>query len=291
MPATTHLTSTSNPRIKALVRLRKQAERRRTGVFIAEGNREVTRARDAGLELLELYHCAELTEVPSWMEDEAAAKVSTVTAGLIGKIAYRENPEGLLAVFRQPGWSLDELFDQHPAGDDELWLAAVGTQKPGNLGAMARSAQAAGCRALLVADAVVDPFNPNAIRASTGAVFTLPVVALPAGEMIERLHNRGVQICAASPAATIEYTQADLSGPVAIMVGAEDCGFDDTVLRRIVSGGPPDDTKSAEPSIQPVRIPMADSPIDSLNAATCAAVLLFEAVRQRSAAANRPESG
>jgi TrmH family RNA methyltransferase len=150
-------------------------------------------------------------------------------------------------------------------GSSELWLVAVGLAKPGNLGAVARTAAVAGATGLLVADAVVDVYNPNAIRASTGAVFTLPVAAASSAEIRRFLADRGVTIVAAAPAAKEVYTRADLTGPVALVIGAEDTGLDDAWL----AAG------------QTVRIPMHAGEVDSLNAGVAAAVLLFEALRQR----------
>ena len=202
----------------------------------------------------------------------STARIFTVTDSLLGKMAYRQNPEGLLAVFQSPTWSLEGLdtgSTSSPGDGPPLWLVASGTQKPGNLGSMVRSADAAGCRGVLVADAQVDAFNPNAIRASTGAVFSLPVVAAPADLVVESLRAGGVRVIAATPSGGIPYTQADLSGPVAVVIGPEDSSLDPFWLT------------AAEAH---VTIPMFSRAVDSLNASVSAAVLLFEAVRQRQVA-------
>ncbi len=153
------ITSPDNPRVKEVLRLRRSRERRRAGLFVAEGPREVARAREAGLTLRAVYHAPALLD---WHEGEE------VDERVLAKMSYRAEPEGVLAVVEIPRREL-------PPGAT-LLLVAVGIEKPGNLGAMARTAEAAGADALLVADARSDPWNPNAIRASTGAVFTLPVV-------------------------------------------------------------------------------------------------------------------
>src|SRR5262249_51797903 len=140
--------------------LRRSRERRRTGLFVAEGRREVERAAAAGLTIVATYYAPELID---W-----AGPGTEVSAAVVRKMAYRAEPEGVLAVVEAPRREL-------PRGAT-LYLVAVGIEKPGNLGAMARSADAAGADALLVAEAEADPWNPNAIRASTGATFTLPVV-------------------------------------------------------------------------------------------------------------------
>ena len=153
------ITSVDNPRVKDVVRLRTGRERRRTGLFIAEGRREVERATAAGLNVVATYFVPTLIDWPDG--DEVSERV-------LAKMAYRAEPEGVLAVVEVPRRELP------PNGT--LYLAAVAIEKPGNLGAMARTAEAAGADALIVAEAQADPWNPNAIRASTGAVFTLPVV-------------------------------------------------------------------------------------------------------------------
>ncbi len=239
------ITSVDNPRVKDVLRLRKSRERRRSGLFLAEGPREVERARAAGLRVVETYYAPGRLD---WDEGEA------VSERVLAKMAYRAEPEGVIAVVEAPRRAL-------PRGGT-LYLVAVGVEKPGNLGAMARSAQAAGADALVVAEGVADAWNPNAIRASTGAVFTLPIVEANLEEVVAL----GVPIVAGSVAAPTRYTEADLSGPVAIVVGAEAAGLGDRWL---------------EAAGIRVAIPVADGAVDSLNAATAAAILLFEAVRQR----------
>jgi TrmH family RNA methyltransferase len=231
--------------VKEVLRLRKARERRREGLFVVEGPREVARAKAAGLDLRDVYHAPELID---WSEGEA------VSARVLARMSYRAEPEGVLAVVAIPDRTLPE--------EPTLLLVAVGIEKPGNLGAMARTADAAGADALLVADARSDPWNPNAIRASTGAVFALPIVDVTR-EDVARLALRKV---AAVVGARTAYTDADLARPTAILVGSEDDGLDDG-WRSLA------DTQ--------VAVPMHSRAVDSLNAATTAAILLFEAVRQR----------
>lgn len=270
-----HLTSPANPRVKTVLQLREQRGRRRSGLFIAEGEREVSRALEAGLTLRQLFWCPPMTgdAAPRCLDRAEATPHErfTVTPAIMTKIAYRQNPEGVLAVFEQPRWQLEDLAEvvSQKTGLDELWLVAAGTQKPGNLGSMVRSAEAAGCSGVLACDAVVDAFNPNAIRASTGAVFELPVVGGEAEAVLGFLQGRGVRLIAATPDAPVVYTDVDMSGPLAVVVGAEDTGLDRSWLDAAgQSGGV-------------VRVPMLGRLVDSLNASVAAAVLLFEAVRQR----------
>jgi RNA methyltransferase, TrmH family len=239
------ITSVENARVKDVLRLRKSRERRRSGLFLAEGRREVERARASGLRIVETYFAPTLLD---WPEGEE------VSERVLARMTYRADPEGVLAVVEAPRREL--------ASGGSLYLVAVGVEKPGNLGAMARSAQAAGADALLVAGAQVDVWNPNTIRASTGAVFSLPVVEATPDDVA----GLGVALVAAVVGAPTRYTDADLARPVAIAVGAEDSGLDESWRR------------AADVEIS---IPMADGSTDSLNAATAAAILLFEAVRQR----------
>jgi TrmH family RNA methyltransferase len=168
------ITSPDNPRVKEVLRLRKSRERRRAGLFIAEGPREVGRARAAGLRIVTTYVAPELI---AWdpAREGAGGSTEEVSARVLAKMAYRSEPEGVLAVVEIPQRTL--------APDPTLVLIAVGIEKPGNLGAMARTADAAGADALLLGDATVDPWNPNAIRASTGAVFALPIIEMTRDEV------------------------------------------------------------------------------------------------------------
>ena len=239
------ITSPDNPRVKDVLRLRKSRERRRSGLFIAEGPREVERARAAGLAVHATYFAPELLH---WNEGEE------VSARVLAKMAYRAEPEGVLAVF--------EIPHREVPADASLILVAVGIEKPGNLGAMARTADAAGADALLVGDASADPWNPNAIRASTGAVFTLPI----ADVTLDDVRALSLRKIAAVVGASKRYTDADLTKPTAIIVGSEDEGLSA-------------EWRSA--ADEQVAIQMSARTADSLNAATSAGLLLFEAVRQR----------
>jgi RNA methyltransferase, TrmH family len=266
------ITSAANPKIKAAVKLRRSRDRREGGLFLAEGPREVQRAIEAGLDVLEVFHCPDLVKEQgvsatlSGLHESVA--VYTVTEPLLKMLAYRDAPEGIIAVVRQPVWELEELSAIRGGGVDELYLIAVGTAKPGNLGAMARSAEAAGCKAVLACGTPVDAFNPNAIRASTCAVFTLPIVNVDEGCAIKYLRDNGIRIAATTPDGerAQRYTDTDLAGPLALVIGPEDTGLGDAWL---------------DAADLCLSIPTLGRTVDSLNAANAAAVLLFEAVRQR----------
>ena len=240
------ITSVENPRVKDVVRLRKGRERRRTGLFIVEGRREVERASAAGLNVVATYFAPALIDWNAGGEE--------VSERVLAKMAYRAEPEGVLAVVEAPHRELP------PNGT--LYLAAVGIEKPGNLGALARTAAAAGADALIVAEAQADPWNPNAIRASTGAVFTLPVVEAT----LEEVRALAAQLVATVTGRATHHTQADLTQALTLAVGAEDTGLPEAWL------------EAADLS---VTIPLATTATDSLNAATAAAIVLFEARRQR----------
>ena len=251
------ITSIENPRVKEVLRLRRSAQRRRTGLFVAEGRREVERAAASGLVVRAVYVAPEL--IGDWGDDGARDVSATdVSAKVLAHMSYRAEPEGVLAVVEAPRRAVPD--------DPTLLLVAVGIEKPGNLGAMARTADAAGADALLVGDGRADPWNPNAIRASTGAVFTLPIVEITREELAEL----PVQKVAGTLGAATAHADADLTKPTAIMIGAEDAGL-------------PEDWRAL--ADVEVEIPMRGRTADSLNASAAAAILLFEAVRQRTAAA------
>jgi TrmH family RNA methyltransferase len=243
------ITSSENQRVKEVVRLRRAKERRAEGVFVAEGIREVARARKAGLTIRETFVAPELLP-----EYEPGAPRTEVTARVLAKMAYRAEPEGVIAVVETPAHAL-------PA-NPTLVLVAVGIEKPGNLGAMARTADAAGADALLTAEAQTDPWSPNAIRASTGAVFTLPIIETT----LDELTTFDLQRIAAVIGAPTAYTNADLKPPTALIVGAEDEGLD---------------ARWRKAADLHVAIPINGRATDSLNASTAAALLLYETLRQR----------
>jgi TrmH family RNA methyltransferase len=237
------ITSVENSRVKEVLRLRKARARREEGLFVAEGPREVRRAREAGLTVTATYFA------PALIQWDAGEEVDE---RVLRKMSYRAEPEGVIAVVEIPKRELPP--------DATLILVAVGIEKPGNLGAMARTADAAGADALLVGDARSDPWNPNAIRASTGAVFTLPIVDTTPDELRALPHQK----IAATLGAKHTYTEPDYTRPTAILIGAEDEGLPDA-WRTLAD--------------VEVEIPMRGRTADSLNASVAAAVLLFEARR------------
>ena len=261
------ITSTTNPQIKDLVRLRDRRHRDQSGTFVVEGYRAVSRALDAELEFERLYICPELFLGPN--EDQLIDRVADggtlvteVAPEPFRKAAYRDRPEGLLAVAKQFDTTLDHL----DLLADPLVLVVESIEKPGNLGTMLRTADAAGCGAVIVCDPTTDPFNPNVVRASTGMLFVVPLAVASSEETIEWLRRQDIATFATTPDTETLHTDSDLTGAVAIVVGTEQYGLSDLWLEEADSR---------------IRIPMAGS-ADSLNAAMAAGITLFEAVRQRS---------
>jgi TrmH family RNA methyltransferase len=279
------ISSLQNPRVKQLVKLRDRRPRDEAGVFLVEGYRQIRRALDKGVTLTELHVCPEWypgeqgNEAALIAEAQAAgAKVFQLTKDAFAKVAYRERPDGLLAV--APQWrktlsDLDALLAEKaaasPAGASRapFLLVVEAIEKPGNLGTILRSADAAGADALVVCDPVTDLFNPNVVRASTGVLFSVPVIIAGSEEVREWLRARRIRAVATTPAATALHTDTDLRGPLAIVMGSEQYGLSDYWLREA-------DAR--------VRIPMAGQ-ADSLNVAMATIITLFEAVRQRGSGA------
>lgn len=262
------ITSTQNSRIKEVARWQeKPAARREAGVVVIEGMREISLALRAGIEVQQLYGCAEVTPLPrlqAFLEEWnlAPALLTTVSVPVWEKIAYREGTEGLLAIAKLPHHSLSSL--QLPANALVLVLEAV--EKPGNLGAVLRTADAAGVDAVIVCEPRCDIYNPNAIRASVGTLFTVPVVAASREETIDFLKAKGLKTFAATLRAEKLHSGADLAQACAIVMGTEAHGLSEEWHRA---------------ADEWIKIPMAGA-IDSLNVSTSAAVIVFEAVRQRS---------
>lgn len=259
------ITSPANPRVKHLVALRRRGERDQAGVTLVEGQAEIELALAASVRPLSLYYCPELAGLAAGqVADQAAergAEVVRVSRQVFEKVCYREGPDGLLAVVPAVGGALDRLS----LGDKPVVLVCAGLEKPGNLGAILRTADAAGVAAVIAADPVTDWGNPNVVRSSKGTIFSVPVASATGTEVLDWLRGRGLRLVAASPDAKQLMTEADLTGPTAIAVGAEQAGLPAEWLDRA-------DAR--------VRIPMFGR-ADSLNVSTSAAILVYEAVRQR----------
>lgn len=249
-----------NPRIKNLVLLEtKSAERRRQGLFVAEGQREIMHCVEAGYEIATLYICPDLQQ--ETVPELKAGSIVTVSRQVYEKIAYRGTTEGMIAEVRTKTRTLEGLrLKENP-----LIVVLESVEKPGNLGAVLRSADAAGADAVVVCDPLTDLYNPNLIRSSIGAIFTVPCIACSSEECIAFLKSRGIQILTAQLQNSHLYYETDMKRPTAIVMGTESTGLTN---------------QWREAADAHIRIPMLGR-LDSLNVSVSAAILLFEAVRQR----------
>jgi RNA methyltransferase, TrmH family len=270
----TVISSLQNPRVKDAVRLRDRRHREKQGHILIDGARELYRAITAGICLLEVYVCRPLCGTDDArrvlaMLPGCNAEILDVTEPVFAKLAFGQRGEGVLGVAEMPPATLDDLEQRISGGGAEDLLVAVieGVEKPGNLGAVLRSADGAGISAVIAADARTDLYNPNAIRASLGTIFTVPVCATTAAQTRAWLDRRHLEIVAARPDASMLYTKVDYRRSTALVLGSEALG-----LSATWSGA----------GVTAIRLPMLGV-ADSLNVSTAAAVLFYEARRQRSA--------
>jgi len=256
------LTSSQNPKIKQAIRLRERRERNKTDLFLIEGLRELQRCCASDRRLETLFICPELfqeNQEEQILLQRKDVQIYRCDEQLFRKISYRERPDGLLAIAPQMHLELSDL------DETSFLVVAESIEKPGNLGTILRSSDAAGVDGVIICDRCTDLHNPNVVRASMGTLFTQPVVEAGGKETLDWLKKNGVQILAATPHAEKVYTEVDLTQPVAIAVGTEDVGLSEMWMQ--------------ESDLQ-VRIPMLGI-ADSLNVATATTLLLYELLRQR----------
>lgn len=263
------ITSLENERVKEVVHLRDRHDRDKSGLFLIEGYREILRALDGKVEIMRIFCCPELYlgENEPELIGRVKGQVIETTAKVFHKMSYRDRPDGLIAVAKQERRGLSYLESILPK--NPLLIVAEAIEKPGNLGTILRTADAAGCHGVIVCNRCTDIFNPNVVRASVGTLFTVPVVEASSIETIEWLKKQNIQLLAAMPQATALYTDVDMKNGVAIAVGTEQLGLSEAM--------------KLEASLQ-VRIPMLGK-ADSLNVAMATTLILYEAVRQRHARA------
>ena len=274
------LTSAQNPRIKHLLSLQQKSSlRREEGLFVVEGQRELHHCLAAGYQLHSLFVCPELAGSFSVSSSPlgasgGTAEVFTLPRSLYERMAYRGSTEGVIAIVRERRLSLSALlpsslaaggFPARPASVSPLFIILESVEKPGNLGAVLRSADAAAATAVIVCDPLTDLYNPNLIRASIGAIFTVPTVACTTAECIAFLKQHDIQILTAQLQDSRPYYDTPMTGPTAIVMGTESTGLTDAWRQAATAH---------------IRIPMLGR-LDSLNVSVSAAILLFEAVRQR----------
>lgn len=260
------ITSRQNPRVKDAIQLRIGRERRRRGQFIIDGAREISRAIAAGIRCVEAYVCIELCDSAESQTAivalrSARIEIFEVTPDVLSKLAFGDRQDGLVVVAETPRRGLSGLH----LPPQPLVAVLEGIEKPGNLGAILRSADAAGIHAVIVSDARTDLYNPNTIRASLGTVFRENVCQATSAETIDWLRTLGLPIVAARPDAEKLYNEVDFRRGAALVLGSEAEGLTDAWHGA---------------NITAVRLPMLGV-ADSLNVSTTAAVLFYEALRQR----------
>jgi len=261
------ITSLQNQRVKDAAKLRDRRQRDKQGRFLIDGVRELDRALDAGVTPVEVFACEEKCGegtaglVLARLMQSVPQAVQFCTPAVFEKLAFGERVEGLVAVCETPTRTLDGL----KLPPDALVCVLESIEKPGNLGAVLRSADAAGVAAVIVADEKTDLFNPNAVRASMGAIFSVPAAVADAPTTIAWLRERGFTMWAARVGAGPVYTEASLKGPTAIVLGSEAEGLS---------------ARFWADDVRPMHLPMLGR-ADSLNVSVAAAVLFYEALRQR----------
>jgi len=258
--------SLTNPNIKRIVQLRDRTKRKETDLTIIEGAREVLCACAAKVKLTEIYFCPAILKNPEIKQamvqaQEEGAKLFEVNQDVWGKISYGERQEGVLAVGEPKLVTLNDL----KLKSNSFLLVVEHLEKPGNLGAILRTCEAGGVGAVIICDQLTDPYNPNVIRASLGAVFSVPVVVASNEATKDFLCKKKITVYAATPQAQNVYTKCDFTGSLAIVVGNEEQGLTDFWMNA---------------ADQQVKIPMAGK-IDSLNVSVTAALVIYEVIRQR----------
>lgn len=263
------ITSAQNPKIKALLQLQqKSASRREQQLFVVEGRRELMHCLSRGYKAETLFMCPDILKAEREYDNLLAAlpscKVIYVSPNVYERIAYRGGTEGIVATIHMKEHGLDTL-PVHTDGHAPLYVVLESVEKPGNLGAILRSADAAGVDAVIVCDPLTDLYNPNLIRSSLGGIFSVPTIACSSGECIDYFKEQGVCILTAQLQDSSLYYDTDMTRPTAIVMGTEATGLT------------PQWREAADAHI---RIPMLGI-LDSLNVSVSAAILMFEAVRQR----------
>lgn len=260
------LTSPQNPKVKEAVKLRNRRHRDQTQRTLIEGYRELRQALTHGIQPETVFFCPEYflgdNEGALLVQaEQAGARMLQTDKRVFDKLSCRERPDGLLGVAPLIGRTLAEI----PLGAPPFLLIAECIEKPGNLGAILRSADGAGADGVIVCDRTTDINNPNVVRASIGTLFTVPVAEATTAETIDWIRAQGITTVAATPAATQHHWEVPLTGPIAVIVGSEQYGLTDTWLAK---------------ADEQVRIPMLGA-ADSLNVATAATLMVYEVVRQR----------
>ncbi len=256
------ITSLQNAKIKNLVKLRRRRQRDHQKLMLIDGARALRMALHNHFAIDAIYFSEAQRDEHAELLRLAVLKniaLQPVSAAVFSKIGYGDTPDSILGLAEQPPLSLDNL----PRSQNPLYIIAEGLEKPGNLGAILRSADAAGVDGLILCNPQTDIYNPNVIRASRGTFFSVPIAQATVEETLHWLREGNIQIVAAAPKSNLRYTQVDMRPPTAIVLGAEHAGLSD-----------------AWRSHTRITIPMRGQ-ADSLNVAQSASILMFEALRQR----------
>ena len=257
------ITSLQNPLVKYLFTLtQKSKQRKEQQQFLIEGKREISLALEAGYLIEQLFICPDILSEVEVEKFFSGYKCTAISTQVYEKLTYRSSTEGILALAQCKNHALSgvEFQKAHP-----LVLVAEAPEKPGNIGALLRTADAAGVDAVYIANPKTDLYNPNIIRSSVGTVFTVPIFMGSSEEIRSHLQQQGFAIYCAALTASQPYDEVSYKGRTAIVVGTEDTGLSPTWLKA---------------STQNIIIPMQGK-IDSMNVSVSAAILIFEAVRQR----------
>jgi len=257
------ISSTQNPKIKNIVKLQqKSTERKSQNLIVIEGLREISLAVKAGFSIKSVFICSDIV-LPEVVMNELKLDFQyfDVSKDVYNKLAYRESTEGVIVLAEPKFYQLDNL----KLRENPIIIILESVEKPGNLGAILRTADAAKVDAVIISDPLTDIYNPNIIRSSVGCVFTNQLVACSSDDAIQWLKRKGIKSHAAALTAKKYYHQMDLSGPVAFVMGTEADGLTDKWLKN---------------TDEQVIIPMSGE-IDSLNVSISTAILVFEAMRQR----------
>ena len=255
------ISSTANNYVKQIVKLKQSAHRKKNDLFLIEGAAEISLALKAGINIVALFLCPQLSKASKLAGLINEEKTKLLDVNVFKKISFRENPDGFLAMAKPNYLKVDKI----KISKEPLILILESIEKPGNLGAVMRTADAAGVEAVIVCDPKTDIYNPNVIRSSLGTVFTVPITVCKTAEAIGWLKAKDIKIFAATPSAQKFYYECELAKGSAIVIGSEHEGLSADWLNA---------------AHKKIKIPMVGR-IDSLNASVCAAVVIYEAVRQR----------
>lgn len=257
------ITSGDNKLVKEIIKLKKGTNRKVADVFLIDGEREIRMAIQEKIKIKEIFYCPEFakTKEQKIAKEFLSQNITMVSKEVFNKISYKENPDGFLALADKYKFELDDIKLKKPA----LIIILEAIEKPGNLGAIIRTAVAAGADLIICTETKIDFFNPNVIRASEGLLFAIPLVNSNNLDVYNWLKQRNINSLATSTQAISNYLDVDLTDSLALILGAEDQGLQDFWLKK---------------ANKKVKI-MMNKKMDSLNLSVSAAIVIFEALRQR----------